>query len=121
MEFELLLVLESDGKLELFSAECQEQGECKTSARVKINDLSLAQFKRLLRHYYTSALWTCYNVEDPRTWKTICLKCNYACTLTRRVTCYFLSLFHLAFLFPILMLLIFLIFLCNCIYDIVLL
>ena len=44
MEFKLLLVLESDGKLKLFSAESQEQGECKTSARVKINELSLAQF-----------------------------------------------------------------------------
>ena len=73
----------------LVTAECQKQGECKTFVRVKSNKLSLAQFKRLLRDYYTASLWTCYNVEDPRKRKTICLKCNYACTLTSRVTCCF--------------------------------
>ena len=74
----------------LVTAECQKQGEYKTSVRVNINELSLTQFKRLLRDYYTADLWTCYNVEDPRTWKTICLKCNYAHTLlTSLVTCCF--------------------------------
>ena len=47
------------------------------------------QFTRLLRDYYASALRSCYNVEDSRTGKTICLKCNYARTLTSRVACCF--------------------------------
>ena len=46
-------------------------------------------FKRLLRDYYVSTLQSCYNVEDPRTGKTICLKCNYARTLISRLPCCF--------------------------------
>ena len=74
----------------LVTAECQSKENVRLySARVKINKLSLAHFKRLLRDYCTASLWTCYNVEGPRKRKTICLKCNYACTLTSRVTCCF--------------------------------
>ena len=47
------------------------------------------QFTRLLRDYYASALRSCYNVQDPRTGKTICLKCNYARTLISRLPCCF--------------------------------
>ena len=47
------------------------------------------QFTRLLRDYYASALRSCYNVEDPRTGKRICLKCNYARTLISRLPCCF--------------------------------
>ena len=36
----------------------------------------LSTFKRLLRNYYLEALYSCYDAEDPKTWKSVCLNCN---------------------------------------------
>ena len=48
---------------------------------------SLIIFKNLLLQYYHTALELNYNVDDPRSWKTICLKCNQARDLTKPITC----------------------------------
>ena len=48
---------------------------------------SLNSFKSVMSKYYFAALETCYNCEDPRTLKTICLKCNSSRSLTRPVSC----------------------------------
>jgi hypothetical protein len=46
---------------------------------VTINDIAtLKEFKNKLYIYYKTALDKCYDVDDPRTWKTVCLKCNQA-------------------------------------------
>ena len=50
---------------------------------------SLTIFKKLLLQYYHTALVMNYNVDDPRSWKTICLKCNQARDLTKPITCCF--------------------------------
>ena len=38
-------------------------------------------------NYYKSALATSYDCEDPRSFKSICLKCNSARPLSRPITC----------------------------------
>ena len=53
----------------------------------KFNSLTI--FKKLLLQYYHTALELNYNVDDPRSWKTICLKCNQARDLTKPITCCF--------------------------------
>jgi hypothetical protein len=50
---------------------------------------SLITFKNLLIKYYYTALDRNYNVDDPRSWKTICLKCNQARDLTKPIACCF--------------------------------
>ena len=46
-------------------------------------------FKKYLLDYYFSALECNYNIDDPRSWKTICLKCNQTHDLTKPLTCCF--------------------------------
>ena len=50
---------------------------------------SIYTFKRYLLEYYFSALETNYNIDDPRSWKTICLKCNQTHDLTKPIACCF--------------------------------
>ena len=52
-------------------------------------DLTFKVFKKKLFNYYSSALDNCYDVDDPRTWKSVCIKCNQARDLTRPITCCF--------------------------------
>ena len=52
-------------------------------------DITIREFKTALQSYYLTALEECYNVEDPRTWKTICLKCNTSRCLRPNLTCCF--------------------------------
>jgi hypothetical protein len=40
------------------------------------NKSSLATFKNILKEYYYSALSLTFDPDDPRTWKTTCVKCN---------------------------------------------
>ena len=40
------------------------------------SDISLIRFRGLLKQYYTNALNRLYISEDPKTWKSICLKCK---------------------------------------------
>ena len=55
---------------------------------VRSKQLTLHQFKNLLLDYYFTALRCCYDVDDARTWKTICFKCNAARSLASPITCY---------------------------------
>ena len=47
----------------------------------------LASFKSVMFNYYKSALAVSYDCEDPRSFKSICLKCNSARPLSRPITC----------------------------------
>lgn len=49
--------------------------------------LSLPSFKLLIFKYYFTSLTNCFIVDDPRTWKTICPKCNYPRSLTQPISC----------------------------------
>ena len=51
--------------------------------------INIRQFKTDLQNYYLIALRECFNEEDPRTWKTICLKCNTSRHLRSKLTCCF--------------------------------
>ncbi len=44
-------------------------------------------FKCGLIKYYKSALKDVYDVNDPRTWKSICLSCNMSRNLSCKITC----------------------------------
>jgi hypothetical protein len=35
------------------------------------------EFRKKLYNYYKTALDKCYDVDDPRTWKSVCMKCNH--------------------------------------------
>ena len=50
-------------------------------------DTSFSSFKKSLHKYYLSALNMCHDVEDPRTYKTICVKCNSVHSLTVLPSC----------------------------------
>ncbi len=51
--------------------------------------ITLKEFRKMLYNYYETALDKCYDVDDPRTWKSVCIKCNQARDLTRPITCCF--------------------------------
>ena len=53
------------------------------------NSISLATFKTLLKQYYSNVLNLCYDTEDARTWKTVCVKCNTARNLLTAPSCCF--------------------------------
>ena len=48
-------------------------------------------FKKHLLNYYFLAMEINYNIDDPRSWKTICVKCNQARDLTKPLACCFLN------------------------------
>ena len=53
-------------------------------------DRTFSEFKNLLFKYYILALENIYDVEDPRTWKSVCIKCNSARSLMNSpLTCCF--------------------------------
>ena len=54
----------------------------------KQQSLSLSTFKYLLYRYYTTAININYESENPRTWKSICLKCNSARSLATPLSCF---------------------------------
>ena len=49
--------------------------------------LSLVRFRTLLLDYYHNAVKTSYDVDDARTWRTVCLKCNTSRKLMQPLTC----------------------------------
>ena len=57
-------------------------------AELRISHISLASFKRSLLQYYNKAL-DLYDVDDIRTWRTICPRCNIARSLLCPPTCCF--------------------------------
>ena len=50
-------------------------------------DTSFSSLKTSLHKYYLSALNMCYDVDDPRTYKTVCVKCNSVRSLTVLPSC----------------------------------
>ena len=57
-------------------------------AELRTSHISLASFKGSLLQYYNKAL-DLYDVDDNRTWRTICPRCNIARTLLCPPTCCF--------------------------------
>ena len=51
------------------------------------NNVSLNGFKYGLIEYYKLALRNVYDVNDPRTWKSICLSCNMSRNLSCKIVC----------------------------------
>ena len=49
-------------------------------------DRTFSEFKNLLFKYYILALENTYDVEDPRTWKSVCIKCNSARCLINKLS-----------------------------------
>ena len=54
---------------------------------LKLETCGLSTFKSILFKYYMTSLKTSYDVDDPRSYKTICLKCNCVRSLVRPMTC----------------------------------
>ena len=52
-----------------------------------LSSLTLASFKSVIFNYYKFALAVSYDCEDPRSFKSICLKCNSACPFSHPKTC----------------------------------
>ena len=53
-----------------------------------LSSSTLASFKSVIFNYCKSALAVSYDCEDPRSFKSICLKCNSARPLYRQITCF---------------------------------
>ena len=51
------------------------------------NNISLGQFKNGLCKYYKSALKDVFDVDNPKTWKSICLSCNKSRNLSCQMSC----------------------------------
>ena len=51
------------------------------------NDISLGQFKSGLFKSYKLAVEEVFDVDDPRTWKSICLSCNKSRNLSCPISC----------------------------------
>ena len=51
------------------------------------NNISLGQFKNGLCKYYKSALKDVFDVDNPKTWKSICLSCNKSHNLSCQMSC----------------------------------
>ena len=52
-----------------------------------LEGMTLLGFKTKLIIYYKDALRVIYDVDDYRTWKTICIKCRSACLLLKKPNC----------------------------------
>ena len=59
------------------------------STELRQPNTSLSAFKRLLREDYSKAMHSCFNLEDTRTWKSVCLNCQSCRSLNNIITCYF--------------------------------
>ena len=51
------------------------------------DNISLILFRNALRNYYFTALRSRFTVNNPRTWRTVCLKCNLGRSLIQPLTC----------------------------------
>ena len=50
-------------------------------------NISLTQFKSGLYKYYQLAVKNVFDVDDPRTWKSVCLSCNKCRNLSCEISC----------------------------------
>ena len=55
--------------------------------QLKLDTCRLSTFKTVIFNYYSMSLRTCYNVNDPRSYKTICPKCNSVRSLSIPISC----------------------------------
>jgi hypothetical protein len=64
---------------------------CKTwnvlSSDLRNRDIGLFSFKSGLKSYYKHALSSTFDVDDPRTWKSVCIKCKRARSLNEAISC----------------------------------
>ena len=64
---------------------------CKTwnilGCDLRHKDIGLYTFKSKLKTYYEHALSNVYDCDDPRTWKSICVKCRRARSLNGGLSC----------------------------------
>ena len=57
--------------------------------------VTLNQCKSLLSSHYKDALILCFDIEDPRTWKSVCLKCDTPHNLSEPISCcYLFTIFY---------------------------
>ena len=55
--------------------------------RLDLDNVTLENFKSVLYGYYSRALATNYDPDSPRSFKSICLKCNTARFLDQEISC----------------------------------
>ena len=64
---------------------------CKTwnvlSSDLRNRDIGLFSFKSGLKSYYKHAPSSTFDVDDPRTWKSVCIKCKRARSLNEAISC----------------------------------
>ena len=53
------------------------------------NNNTFGEYKNSLFKYYKSAVKNIFDVDDPRTWKSICLLCNKSRNLSCQISCCF--------------------------------
>ena len=58
-------------------------------ANLRDKNVSLSSYKKSLIQYYHRALESVYDQDDPRTWKSICVRCNNARGLHTTPSCCF--------------------------------
>ena len=64
-----------------------ELGKVALNEDLRSVNVSLAAFKSGLLDYYTNAMNSVYDVEDPRTWKSLSIKCHTARALIVGLKC----------------------------------
>ena len=57
------------------------------SSDLRNRDIGLFSFKSGLKSYYKHALSSTFDVDDPRTWKSVCIKCKRARSLNEAISC----------------------------------
>ena len=67
--------------------------------QLRYERVTLNQFKSLLSSYYKDALNSRYDIEYPRTWKSVCLKCNVKCNAKQPLRAYLVLLLAYYILF----------------------
>ena len=64
---------------------------CKTwnvlSSDLRNKDIGLFSFKSGLIHYYKHALFNTFDMDDPRIWKSVCIKCKTVRSLKKAISC----------------------------------
>jgi hypothetical protein len=55
--------------------------------QLTLDTCGLSTFKTVIFNYYSMSLRTCYNVNDPRSYKTICPQCNSVRSLSIPISC----------------------------------
>ncbi len=64
---------------------------CKTwnvlSSDLRGQNIGLSSFKTGLKSYYKHALSSTFDLDDPRTWKSVCVKCKRGRSLSQAISC----------------------------------